>query len=84
MHREGTGEIYHKFRIFRASQNNKLINHNLAVLKEILSPTCDVAIFVKGTQNAQFSFCTFLKISELISLERKQILTSGKKLSFGF
>ena len=27
------------------------------------SPTCDVTVFVKGAQNAQFSFRIFLKIS---------------------
>ena len=28
------------------------------------NPSCDVTIFVKGAQNAQFSFAFFLKISE--------------------
>ena len=30
------------------------------------NPSCDVTIFVKGTQNAKFCFRIFLKISETL------------------
>ena len=43
---------------------------------------CDVTVFIKGAQNAQFSFAFFLKISETVEssfLEQKQVLTSSEK-----